>query len=58
MLGRQELVAQALALGVGVVLMVFAERRPLGKRLAGVSAVVVVAISLGGFIALLTQIPA
>ncbi len=47
----------AMALGVGVVLMVFAERRPLGKRLAGVSAVVV-AISLGGFIALLTQIPA
>ena len=46
----------AMALGVGLVLMVFEQRRAFAKRLAGVSAVLV-AISLAGFVALLTQVP-
>jgi hypothetical protein len=46
----------AMALGAGLVLMVFEQRRPFAKRLAGVSAVVV-ALSLAAFVALLTQVP-
>lgn len=47
----------AMALGVGLVLMVFEQRRPFAKRLAAVSAVVV-GVSLAAFVALLTQVPA
>jgi cytochrome c biogenesis protein CcdA len=47
----------AMALGVGLVLMVFEQRRAFARRLAGVSAILV-AISLAGFVALLTQVPA
>ena len=46
----------AMALGVGLVLMVFEQRRAFAKRLVGVAAIAV-AISLAGFVALLTQVP-